>query len=297
MAGRVVYDSDEDSDLGPPPRSPVHPVHGIMDRPATPPRAMVAHMEPSPLPDTLSVTHPVATSSTDPSFFQNVYQEQQRELGAQLNTEHDLWDVPSSPMRPPPAMQPSDSAKRKREAEMRGRNTNSSSGSGGGSGNAPPKRQRQEGDATRPVMSNGLEISIPLEPITPNMLHQYPRLLSSSGDQSFPGEVTHTLGHALAAHHHHEYQQPPGDAVTQSTVAFATPSIYASSGRRGLGSNNASDGNDAGRHDMAGEHKSSFDGLEAVEEVATVNASTPPRKARAAAIQQVGLVGSFACYM
>ncbi|CAK7213043.1 hypothetical protein SCUCBS95973_001665 [Sporothrix curviconia] len=255
-------------------------------------------------------TNPADVStSTDPSFFRDVYEEQQRALGAQLNAttneydnqaaeemaeetatvavavpERDPWEVPSSPIEVA-GQQRGSYLKRKRNEELQRANDDVPVAvqlNGDGGSREPATKQRRRTTTVGSGLEHqgmGLEISIPLEPLTPSRMHQYPQLLSSSIDNSLalPLSRDESLPHIHAVS---TYQAPydatvPADAVTQSTVAFTTPSMYASSGRRAVGSSSSN------HNTNSRQLKSSHD-MDIIQENDTiaVSSATPPRQAR-----------------
>ncbi len=237
---------------------------------------------------------PGLSTSTDPSFFRDVYEEQQRALSALRHAaaggqSRDLWDVPSSGEVVEAAdRRRHDSIKRKRAAEELLQD--------GGSvvielddGNT---EDAVAAKTKRPRLAGGLGISIPLEPITPGRIRECPALLGSSGtggaaDLSLPG-----YGTAQAGQQAHD--PPPTEVfLTESTVAYTTPSLYASSGRRRALGSSGGNGNKHGENGKSvvvcidgGEPKS--EAAEAPMEAA----ATPARRGRqhAAEMVQVSLL-------
>ncbi|CAK7223600.1 hypothetical protein SBRCBS47491_005265 [Sporothrix bragantina] len=298
-----VFDSDDDGDelsplsspLASPQLSPL-PLH---EEPSQLELVELSEQpEPSERPTMPLSTNPAdASTSTDPSFFRDVYEEQQRALGAQLDAttneydnhdnqvaaavvvERDPWEVPSSPIEV--AGQQRGSYLKRKPDEGRQRTNNASvvvqlddTSSGGGTAGEPATKQRRTtlDDSSMERQGMGLEISIPLEPLTPSRMHQYPQLLSSSIDNSLAIPQDESLPQIQAALVHQEpYDETiPADAATQSTIAFTTPSIYASSDRRAVGSSS----NNTNPRQM----KSSYE-MDVIQEDGTiaVSSATPQR--------------------
>ncbi|CAK7207655.1 hypothetical protein SEUCBS139899_010466 [Sporothrix eucalyptigena] len=295
-----VFDSDDDGDVLSPLSSPL----ASPNLSPAQPYEETSQPELPELPELPLSTNAADTSaSTDPSFFRDVYEEQQRALGAQLlatakdhderyatttaastTVERDPWEVPSSPIEVA-GQQRESYLKRKRDEERQRNNVSVvvqlndiSSGSG-----EPAAKQRKTAGTNNSSLgqgSMGLEISIPLEPLTPGRMNEFPHLLSSSINNSMAVPHDESLPPLRAAS---ALQTPyndsaPNDAVTQSTIAFTTPSIYSSSGRRAQGSSN--NNNNTNSRQI----KSSHD-MDVIQEneAAAVCSTTPPRKARKAA--------------
>ncbi|KAL1888975.1 hypothetical protein Sste5346_009243 [Sporothrix stenoceras] len=297
-----VFDSDDDGDDLSPLSSPL----------ASP------KLSPLPLPPIETETETTTTkstnlahatsTSTDPSFFRDVYEEQQRAIGVQLapfppgfdDSHHDIlaersaverssrdpWEVPSSPIEVA-GQQLRSYLKRKREEGQANRQNaavvvqledlcND---------NAPAQAKKQRTDANIGGVAALETISIPLEPFTPSRLHQYPRMLSSSINEEPLPRQSISLDESLEAappFQQPPYEEilPPNEDVTQSTIAFTTPSVYASSGRRALGSSN-NNSNSAQK-----QLKISSNNMDIVKEeevVMVAQDSTPTRRTRNAA--------------
>lgn len=232
-------------------------------------------------PPPLSTNPADASTSTDPSFFRDVYEEQQMMLGSQLHatvddfsqhvaplnvsTERDLWDVPSSPTEVV-GQQRESYLKRKREEKLPQVNASIVVQLDHVSSGNEPTRKRlrtatssedQPGQQdTGTGSGTGMRISIPLEPLTPAYMHAYPQMLSSSMDDlatSLP-RLKRTVSDAqtvMTTTRETLYEGPLiNNNVTQSTIAFTTPSLYASSGRRVLVSSNNNSKQSKSSHDV-----------------------------------------------
>lgn len=316
---RVVFDSDDDGDGLSPLSSPLSSPQ-LSPLPLPPIETRIA-----------TTTNPHdASTSTDPSFFRDVYEEQQRAIGAQLAPLHtalddshsqddasgntfdqssrDPWEVPSSPIEVSGQLRGSYLKRKREEGEQQQQQVNRQNNvsvvvqlddlnSGSASEPAKTKKQKRVAgpghDQTQQNTSAGLEIiSIPLEPLTPSRMHQYPRLLSSNinddpavmHDASLPRRLGLDLGLEAAASPARQSQYddplPPNEGATQSTIAFTTPSLYASSGRRALGSSNNNSNSILKQIKTSSSHD-----MDVVQEGVAVTAhnATPPRRVHKAA--------------
>lgn len=312
-----VIDSDDDGDDLSPLSSPL----------ASP------QLSPLPLPPietetkTETTTNLAHTSTpTDPSFFRDVYEEQQRAIGAKLapyppgfdDSYHDIltegnaanetdqssrdpWEVPSSPIEVA-GQQRGLYLKRKREeggqasrqsvAAVVVQLEDLSSGNASAKTNAKKQKKTDTNSVESGTVPSIETISIPLEPLTPSRLHQYTRLLSSSINNDDPLQrqgLDLSLDMSLEAARPlqqppYEEVLPPNESVTQSTIAFTTPSLYASSGRRAPGSsnNNNNSSNSVTKH-LKSSSSHDMDIVQENEVAAVAQDATPPRRARKAA--------------
>ncbi|CAK7264779.1 hypothetical protein SEPCBS119000_001169 [Sporothrix epigloea] len=256
-----IFDSDDDGDN-------LSPLSDLLDSPQRlSPSALhedSSRLEPVELPEQpapsrnqnlLHSIAPAASTSTDPSFFRDIYEEQQRAADTQLRaatneydsqskagvTQTDPWEVPSSPLEVVGQQRESYLKRKWNDERQRARrstvpNQPDEASIDGGS-EPPTKQQRLTKDYNARYREMGLETSALPDPLTPSRPYQHPQLTSSSIDNSFC-QVPHVRSLPenadRAADEKRHDGMPPVETVTQSTIAFTTPSIYASSGRRAV---------------------------------------------------------------
>ncbi|KJR81271.1 uncharacterized protein SPSK_01052 [Sporothrix schenckii 1099-18] len=323
---REVFDSDDDGDN-------LSPLSIPLASPQLSPRPFLPFATTVTTATAATPNLPDTSTSTDPSFFRDVYEEQQRAIGAQLAPQHadlgdnhsrgstvsvsvdkggrDPWAVPSSPIEVAGQQRGSYLKRKREEGDRRQQQPHQQAKrqknvsvvvqlddlSSGHASEAAKTKKQKTADETNIEGNTVVEtISIPLEPLTPSRLHQYPRLLSSSidddalaaaHDPSLPRQHgldlgLETAGPAVGAATHKdpcENRLPQPEDGTQSTIAFTTPSLYNSSGRRVPGSSNNITGNSILRQIKSSMGHDGDVVLEEVAAVATQNA-TPLRRAR-----------------
>ncbi|CAK7271361.1 hypothetical protein SEPCBS57363_004578 [Sporothrix epigloea] len=256
-----IFDSDDDgdglsplSDLRASPQQLLPP--SLRDSPQLDLVELPEQSAPSQQQTLLHSMAPAASTSTDLSFFRDIYEEQQGTAGKLLHTKSneygnqstasgnrdDPWEVPSSPLEVT-GQQRGSYLKRKRIEEHKLQRTKrlavtvqlDDTSSGGNSEPATNQQRVTDGQSMR-YQGTNLERFAPQDPLTPNRTHQYPQLLGSSIDNSFVLPYDESLPQTEngSAHQGTHYEVVPVDTVTQSTIAFTTPSIYASSGRRAV---------------------------------------------------------------